>query len=725
MNIDEVLKLGIQPDIVKKLKEENIQRLYPPQEDAIKSGLLKGENVILSVPTAAGKTLIATLAAVNKLSKKGAKAVYIVPLVALANEKYEYYKKLFKRKWKVALSVGDLDSSDPKLSEYDLIICTTEKLDSLIRHGSRWIDEIELVIIDEIHMLNDPSRGPTLEILITQLKEIIPSAQFLGLSATISNSDELADWLDSELVISDFRPVKLYEGVSFGEKIKFFDKDDYRISGIEAERSILKDTLKLKKQAIFFTSTRRNAESLAERLAITLKQELTGKEKQKLEKVSSNILNTLESPTRQCKKLAECVKYGSAFHHAGLMRKQKRLIEDNFREGVIKSISTTPTLAMGVNLPAFRVIVRDTRRYYRGLGNVYIPVLEYKQIVGRAGRPQYDEYGESILFAKNEGEAEKLTDHYIFGEPEKIRSKLSIEPILRMHVLSLISNSFAGTKEALFEFFSKTFYAYQYGDISSIEEKVDEILEDLESWHFIMKKNNKVKTTRLGKRVTELYLDPLTAHNFVTSMENLRQKLEPFGVLQLISNTSEMFPTFLSSSEHSKINQIIAERGHMLLQKAPPQWDFEFERFMRSIKTSMLIEAWINEKTDDDILREFKIAPGELRSRLKIADWLLYSLQELMLLMGMKEHLKDIRKIRIRVMYGAREELLPLVKLKSIGRIRARKLFSSNIRSLDDLRKVPIRTLSHLLGPNIAKTVKDQLGEKTESKKKQSSLRIY
>ena len=220
MKVDELASFGIPEKYIEKLKEEKISDLYQPQAEVIKKGLFKERNLILSLPTAAGKTLIATMAMVHSLlEKQRLKIVYIAPLVALANEKYRYFKNFFGNDFKVAISVGDLDSSDPWLAEYDVIGVTTEKLDSLLRHNVEWIKRIGLIIVDEIHMLNDSSRGPTLEILLTKLTTIVPKSQILGLSATISNADELARWLNATLIVSDFRPVKLYEGVAFDSKI--------------------------------------------------------------------------------------------------------------------------------------------------------------------------------------------------------------------------------------------------------------------------------------------------------------------------------------------------------------------------------------------------------------------------------------------------------------------------------------------------------------------------
>src|SRR5437667_5986690 len=186
MEISELTQFNIPEEFIEKFREEKIERLYQPQAEAIRKGLID-KNFVVAIPTAGGKTFLATLAIIDNLVKRQKKAIYIVPLVALANEKYQYFKKLFNEKLKVAISVGDLDSTDPWLADYDLIISTTEKLDSLIRHGARWITEVGLIVVDEVHLLNDPSRGPTLEILLTQLKEILKNVQIFSISETLKH----------------------------------------------------------------------------------------------------------------------------------------------------------------------------------------------------------------------------------------------------------------------------------------------------------------------------------------------------------------------------------------------------------------------------------------------------------------------------------------------------------------------------------------------------------
>jgi len=208
-----------------KIKEAfaklNIKEFRPAQKKAIDAGLFEGSNLLVCTPTASGKTLIAEMAAAKSILEGRGKAVYIVPLVALANEKAKDFRKRYGHLFNVALSVGDFDSSDPHLMDYDLIICTAEKLDSLIRHHAPWLRFVSVVIVDEVHLLNDVSRGPTLEILITLLKKILPQSQIIALSATIGNPEELAKWLGAKLVKDDWRPVPLHKGVYFDNKIEF------------------------------------------------------------------------------------------------------------------------------------------------------------------------------------------------------------------------------------------------------------------------------------------------------------------------------------------------------------------------------------------------------------------------------------------------------------------------------------------------------------------------
>jgi helicase len=196
--------------------------LRPAQTRAIKKGLLEGASLLVCTPTASGKTLVAEVASIKAILESRGKAIYIVPLKALANEKFRDFKRKYGSFCRIALSIGDMDSADTYLADYDLIICTAEKLDSLLRHSAPWLNQVSVVVVDEVHLITDSERGPTLEILITILRRLLPKMQLVALSATIGNPEELAKWLGAELVLDTWRPVKLHQGVYSNGNVKFY-----------------------------------------------------------------------------------------------------------------------------------------------------------------------------------------------------------------------------------------------------------------------------------------------------------------------------------------------------------------------------------------------------------------------------------------------------------------------------------------------------------------------
>ena len=700
-------------DVKDKIPKElynrlNIEEFRPPQELAIKKGLLDGKNLVVASPTASGKTLVAEVAIVSNILTKGGKAIYLTPLKSLASEKYNEFKKKYPF-LNVMLSIGDYDSSDPWLQKADIIVCSNEKLDSLMRHNISWIHEVNTIVIDEIHVLDQPDRGPTLEILITRLKEFCKNAQVIALSATIQNAKELAEWLNANLVKSNYRPVELEYGVYFDGKLYFGDKIKNLPEAKIPEHQIIKDTLNMKKQILVFLSSRRNAEAVAKNAKVIVEKYLTKEEREELEKLSYEILHVLESPTRQCEVLSECVKSGTAFHHAGLVGKQQRMIEEAFKQGLIKLISATPTLAFGVNLPSHTVLVRDLKRYSPDYGSNWIPVLEVQQMFGRAGRPKFDREGRALMIARSEIEKDEIFEKYVKGDPEEIYSKLSAEPILRMQVLGLIAGGEVSSKENLLKFFSKTFFAKQYANLERIELKLEKVIELLLGYGFITIDRNKLLPTRVGKRVAELYIDPESAHLLIEKIKTKR-KSEMFW-LHSICSCTEMFPLLrVSPKEFNDLQKLYIDFENEIEELSP--WDLNYEIWIRAFKTSLMLFDWINEKTDARILEEYKETPGVLRNRIYISNWLLYSAYELARIMKAKELLLPLNKLRLRIKNGVKEELLNLLQLKGIGRVRARKLYSAGIKKISDVKKAPQEKLAKIVGPKTAMKIKRQVTKK-------------
>jgi len=493
------------------------------------------------------------------------------------------------------------------------------------------------------------------------------------------------------------------------------------------------ETIQLQKQAMIFLPSRASAEKTAEDIAAVAQ----GSQPE----LEHEVLRVVTSPTKQCRRLSHCVKKGIAFHHSGLTGAQKELVEDAFREGKIKIICATPTLAAGVSLPAYRVIIKSLKRFSGGWGMDWIPVLEYLQMAGRAGRPEYEKEGQAIIIAKDEAEKEELYEKYICGVPEEIYSKLAVEPVLRTYLLSLIASGIIRDEQSMGEFFAQTFWAHQFQDLEKLQEIMSRMLLLLEGWSFITveggtredkAKNdfvsaNKLTTakkekaekilraTAIGKRISELYLDPFTARHLLDCLSQFKKdKHSSFSLLQMFCHTLEMRPLLQTKKrEEDLVQEELNKRFELLLEKEPSVFDSDYGEFMNSIKTALFFEEWISEKDEDYLLEKFDIRPGEVKVKLDLAEWLLYSSEELAGICQYHDAVTEIRKLRVRVQNGVKEELLPLLKLKGIGRVRARRLYTAGVRDLGDVKNIDGTSLGQILGKAIAEDIQKQVGVET------------
>ncbi len=698
------------------LKANGFAKYNPMQEDCIKKGFEK--NLVVFAPTASGKTIVAELFMLNSVLNENKKVIYTCPLRALASEHYSDFKKKYSEqgsinKIKFAVSTGDLDSSSSYLKSFDVVMTTYEKLASLLRHKADWLSDVGCIIIDELHEL-DSDRGPVLEIALTQLRLNNPKIKVLGLSATIPNSNELSKWLSAQLVESTFRPTKLREGVLLDGKIEFND------STIEegALEDIIEKNLREEKQMLVFMNARKRAESMAQKLSELTKKYVEEKEKADLLKVSGKILGVLESPTEQCASLAETIKLGSGFHHAGLLNQQREIVEDNFRSGKIKLLCATPTLAAGVNTPADVVIIPSLYRFEK-YGMELISVREYKQMSGRSGRPKFSTEGKSIIVASSSDQKEMFIEKYVNGKIETISSRLGIIPILRTHILALISTDYIKDIKSIENFFESTLYAHQLQNMGELLDNVLEIINDLLEYGFVQKKEEKYYATQLGKRVSDLFLDPDSAYELVCALKT-KKTFTTFSYLYTWANCLEFSPWILAPK---KIHAGIIEELNNRIDELPfkeEQVLFEPESLDKFF-SALMLEYWINEKKESELFKEFGLAPGVLFGKNQMIEWLSYSTIELSKVLNQDRHVLQSQKISKRVKYGVKEELLLLVELKGIGRVRARKLFNAGIKRPSDI-KSNLSKVEALLGKKVALELEKQTLSKTDFLSKESTL---
>lgn len=715
MRIEELADYGMPSKVVELLKNSGLEELYPPQEEAVSQGLLKLENsFIISVPTASGKTLIAELLMVKAIFQGLGKCLYIVPLRALASEKLEEFKKYEKIGIRAAISTGDYDTSDAWLANYDIIVTTSEKADSLLRHRSEWLERVCAVVADEIHLIHDGKRGPTLEVTIARLKYLNPNLLVLGLSATIQNAEELASWLNAKLIKSEWRPVPLREGVYFNNEIFFSDSKLQEVEQIVKEEplNLALETVKNQGQSLVFVNTRQRAEKFALDAAPAVKKLLSKAEEKVLKKLAKEVLKVLPEPTKICRRLGKCIEGGAAFHHAGLVARQRRLVEEAFKGNLIKILSATPTLAAGVNLPARRVVVRDYRRYEPSLGSSEIPVLEIKQMCGRAGRPKYDDHGEALLVAKSFEERSMLLDNYILAEPEKIYSKLAVEASLRTHVLATVATGYANTFYGILEFFSKTFFAHQQ-EAHILEGLIHKINSFLIREGLVEQKGEYLFPTLFGRRASELYIDPMSAVILRDALSKAQEvKTNEISYLHAIARLPELGALYLKKKDYELCTKELFENVLFFLFEVPNEYEYwKFEEFLAELKTALFFKDWISERSEEFILEKYALAPGDVRSKVELADWLLYSMAEIGTLFKIKKT-GEVIKLRQRVKHGIKEELLEIVSLKGIGRVRGRRLYAHGFKTLADLRKASVESIAgvELIGKKLAQSIKLQLG---------------
>lgn len=695
----------------------NYGSLYPPQELALSKGVMNGNNILVTTPTSSGKTLIGLMGMINILNK-GKKIVYLTPLKALASEKFNEFKIIkdlscFKnRKIEIAISTGDYDSSGTELIDKDIIILTNEKMDSILRHESNWIFDVGLFIIDEIHLLTERERGPTLEIILTKIKLMPQRPQIIGISATISNSDEIADWLKCEPIQSKWRPTELIEGVyNYGkvtmnngttfeiDNIGVADNSNGGIIGLAVE-SIINDG----GQSLVFAETRKRTVSLAKKTSDMVLKSLDKSSKLSAQKIGVEILKQGDD-TELTRTLSNTVTKGVGFHHAGLGLKSRQIVEDAFRKGIIKILFATPTLAAGVNLPARRVIITSIFRYdYEYGGNVPLSVLQYKQLCGRAGRPAYDKYGEAIIITDSRTKPEDLYNHFVLGEPEPIVSQLMNETALRVHVLGVIASRPKILKSELLYFFEETFLS-KYHRNETISFEIDSLLHYLHDEGLIIMRKELLMPTRFGKRISLLYIDPKTGIHFKKNLDfyNSNKYDDGINYLHWICDSYDFYPKLTLRQNEIESFERMFEK-HDLGSHGLSNYDY-------SLKNMIILLEWMDESSEASLNEKFGVEPGDLYRMVETTYWLSYCLYEIAKLIGRKDLLPEIAKLRLRIKHGIKSELISLIQLEGIGRIRARALYKAGITSVNEIDKISESKLGSIpkIGVKLAKKLKNQI----------------
>jgi helicase len=490
------------------------------------------------------------------------------------------------------------------------------------------------VVVDEVHLLGAEDRGPTLEVTLATLRRRSPDMQIVGLSATVANPGEIADWLDADLVADDWRPVDLRVGVHADKAVRFDDGTTRSVPVPDAAQNgdvatettaalvtdvvdpcsagsrtaTASDDAAVGGGALAFVRSRREAEALAERL----RAEGLGEAPD----VAADALDAGATATGE--RLATCLRDGVAFHHAGLRSAHRRMVEAAFRDRQIAAVCATPTLAAGVNVPARRVVVRDQKRF-DGDGMRWLPVLEVHQMCGRAGRPGLDPYGEAVLVA-GDADPDDIRDRYVGAAPEAVESQLADRGSLRTHVLSTLAAGFAASRDDLLELFDATFYAHS-APVDDLATALDDALSDLAEMGMVDRSEGLVATP-VGAQVSRQYLSPEGGARVVAGLREMAA-MEPTALtaLELVCHTPDMQTGWLSGGERADVYQFAREHANEFVREMGEVT--EFESWLNAVRTARMLAALADGVAADEVVERFGVGPGDLESRVERAVWLL------------------------------------------------------------------------------------------------------
>ena len=666
-----MIKMKTLPTDIKKIINSAypyIEEFNPAQKAVIESGYLDDKsNYIICIPTASGKTVLGVLPALKTILD-GGKAVYAAPLLSIQNEKVKEFKAFEEH----GIKVGKHPSSA------ELSVMVFESFDALTRFSWDALRDVDTLIIDEFHMIGEYSRGPTLEAAITRAKIINPGMRIIALSATLRNIEEIEGWLEGTCVEHDYRPVPLHKEVLDAEMFNTKNKNDVVVKVIEK----------------------------AIKVSGKINKKINVEQRKRFKEVSEKLLEVPKKkgslPTSTCLKLAEVAEKGVAFHHAGLFNEQKEIIEDEFRNGNILMITATPSLMYGVNLPSKSVVIRDHTRWTSN-GPQPIPVFDYEQMSGRAGRPQYDDVGYSYLIAKTMDEALNLEEFYIEGDIELTNSKLvDNKDAIYRQIIAQIASSLSKNLDDLTDFFGKTLYGYQMSNNPSMALFAEDSLKyELETALQFLLQNGIIRATPEGLKTTEFGNLIAKSNYTVETAVKIKEYISGMNefntdeFIYALSETPDMpLISFKGRKSKDPVREKLSESGLFAVDIGNPE------------ATTVSLIEWINERSEYDIENKYNVYSASTRRSAYEASRLVIFAKKTSEVLGDYTYLKDFDFLSARLYYGVKEDIIPLVVgVKRLGRKRARnvvEIFGNDLTSVSESELQKIEGI----GPKLASKIR-------------------
>lgn len=753
------------PSKVADLIEQNrgIKKLYDWQHTCLTlESLRQRKNLIYSLPTSGGKTLVAEIVILQELLCRKRDVLMILPYVAIVQEKVRGLSGFgVELEFLIEEYAGSKGRFPPikRRTKNSLYIATIEKGHSLVNSliETERIGDLGLVVVDELHMLSEGSRGAILEMTLAKILYTSGSTQIIGMSATLHNVDELQQFLKADYYTDNFRPVELTEYVKLRDSIYEVDNKaeniltlsrvlHYKYSSnmqrMDPDHIIALVTEVIPNHScLVFCPTKKNCENVAEMICKYLNKAYLSHREAEKKALIDDLKNT--GSGAMCSVLKRTVPFGIAYHHSGLTSDERKLVEEAYSSGVLCLLACTSTLAAGVNLPARRVVLRAPY-----VARDFLKRAQYKQMVGRAGRAGIDSAGESILIIQEKDK--EMVRELVSKPPENCYSNLLHDggKGFQSLLLSLIGLKIATTAEDIYQFACYTLFSVQQKHLSkekSLWDVTKESLEFLTSKGLVCSKQAPgseqpvFEVSRLGqatyKGSIDLFYSDVLYSDLRKGLEGLVLQshlhllylVTPYDMVTHCSpDWMIYFRQFnLLDPVDQKVAGSVGVPESFLARKVSGQSVKKSaeERVVNRLYLSFILHALMKELDIWTVSTKFNMPRGFIQNLLSssasFCSCVLHFCEELDEFWAYKALLLDVTK---KLSYCVKTELIPLMEVAGVLEARAKQLYNAGYTTLAHLAnadpQVMVKTIEHLSkrqANQIVCSAKMLLNEKAEA----------
>lgn len=730
MQMDELVALGVPPEIVDIWKREESESLLPVQELAVREGgVLAGGNLLVVAPTSSGKTFIGEMAAVRKsLQRVG--TIFLVPYKAIAEEKYlDFRQKYDGYGIQIVISSGDRREFDEdiRVGTYGIALLTYEKMAGLLVASPELLGTCGLVVVDEIQMMMDKQRGGRLELLLTKIRQLQPDLQVIALSAVLDELNGFDHWLGCQLITVNDRPIELREGTYLPMGRYRYRQWNSKETGDEALPpwpspdpevgldGLVEHLVSKGEQVLVFRNTVDRSQETASRIAARLAGSPPAV-------ASLSRLADLDDTAAKAQ-LQECLRRAVAFHNSDLTAEERFTVERGFREGQIRVVCSTSTLAMGVNLPAKTVIIPDTTEW--GGPNRQDPLSTgtYRNMAGRAGRYAFrDEFGRAMLLAATSRDRESYERLYIYGRPEAFTSRLAASP-LELQVLDLVASKLCTREDELVGFLQNTFEGFLSwkgaGDRGELQARVTgSVNRCCDEGLMERRPRGRLAATHLGEICVS---KGFSIEGFVMLVDWLRgrDQLPLVDALFLAALTDEaMQIRFPFSTQEFRLGAYPRQLEALLQGETAAEflarWDIRDAAYdtVKKIKLLLAAHEWISGRRTREIEKVFQLRAGTLRNMGAQLSWVTDVMSAVAAEVGAEANLsRELAQLSARLAHGVAAEGLFIARLAvhGLGRDGIGRLIAAGFKSEDAVLDAPAGSFQGIIHARVATQLREAI----------------